>query len=76
MFINCPEPVWIFNADEIESAGDTICSLKNIFMAVYKRHQEPRIYKLSTDAAKKFGEYFTEFRETVRLATKDDTFIW
>ena len=74
MFLACPKPKF-FKASEIELAEETVCSLKNVLMAVYKAHCTPRTYTLSTEAAGTFSLLFTEFRTTVELATKKDTCI-
>lgn len=74
MFLTCSKPVFL-TAEEITSVKETVCSLKNILYVIYKTHSNARTYTLSSDAAIKYGVYFTEFRQTVQLATKKDPCI-
>ncbi len=71
----CPQPGF-YTATEINSSPPLTFSIELVFMFIKLNHSEPDNHiNLTEEATDKFKEYFNEFREIVKLANQNSTFL-
>ena len=74
-FACCPQPIF-FTAAEIADAPLLPYSIELVFLYIKIKHgRHEHQIGLSEDAKLRFEEYFTQFRELVKLGNHQSTFI-